>query len=160
MRKVCDHCGQPIQEAHKEAMDKTRLLMLKAAAQWVIDHNQNDFKKRDIGLEDMSISAYGNFGRLRYHALITPVQVNGNRVKGRWLITRQGWAFLRGEIEIPKFVLVRNNHIVLHSKQLVSVRDVYRGSEIMQTAFEYFDDEGYPVGVRPLLREDKQLTLI
>jgi hypothetical protein len=66
------------------------------------------------------------------------------------LITRNGWAFLRGEIQIHKWVLVRENHIVSYSPELVSVRDVYYGSEAITTTFEYFDEYGNQVGYRPM----------
>jgi hypothetical protein len=149
--EVCKCCGQRIQQAHKESMDKTRLLMLKSAAQHVISTGINDFKKRDLGLDQMSLSAYGNFGRIRYHGLITPVRDKANRrIKGRWLITRNGWAFLRGEFNIPKYVLVKNNSIESRSDTTISVRDVYYGSETIQTTFEYFDEDGKPVGARPV----------
>lgn len=151
MSDVCNHCGQRIQQAHKESMDKTRLLMLQSAARQVIDTGKNDFKKKDLGLEAMSLSAYGNFGRIRYHGLITPVKDRdtGKRIKGRWLITRNGWAFLRGEFNIPKYVIVKNNIIQSRSDATISVKDVFYGSDIMQTTFEYFDDDGNQVGFRP-----------
>lgn len=153
---LCTGCGEAhiVQQAHKEQMDKTLLLMLKASARWVIDNNKNDFKKRDLGLSEMSQSAYGNFGRLRYHGLITPVRgEDGKRIKGRWLITRNGWAFLRGTLNIPKFVLVKNNTITSRSDKLTSVRDVYYGSEVIQTNFEYYDDDGNQVGFRPAFQQ-------
>jgi hypothetical protein len=150
MSDICPACGQVKQQAHKESMDKMKLLLLKAAAQHVIDTKVNDFKKKDLNLQDIAQSAYGNFGKLRYHGLITPVRENGQRIKGRWLVTRNGWAFLRGELKISKFVLVRNNSIIDHSPVLISVRDVYYGSEEIQTTFEYFDHEtGAMIGWRP-----------
>ncbi len=153
--KICDHCGQPIQEAHKEVLSKMKLTMLKSAAAHVIATEVNDFKKSDIA-EMLENSAYGNFQKLRYHGLVTPARDKaGNRVRGRWLITRNGWAFLRGELDLPKFVLVRNNHVVdgSHSKVLLNVRDVYRGSDAIVTTFEYFDHEtGEQIGYRPTLQ--------
>lgn len=151
LNEQCDHCGQRIQQAHKESMDKTRLTMLQAAARQVITTGKNDFKKKELGLDELSLSAYGNFGRIRYHGLITPVKDKdtNRKIKGRWLITRNGWAFLRGELNIPKYVIVKNNAIQSKSDVTISVKDVYYGSEILQTSFEYFDDDGNPVGIRP-----------
>jgi hypothetical protein len=147
---ICDKCGQRIQQAHKESMDKMKLLLLKAAAQHVIETGVNDFKKSDLNLQEIAQSAYGNFGKLRYHGLITPIRHNDQRVKGRWLITRNGWAFLRGDINIPKFVKVRNNTIIEHSPVRISVRDVYYGSMAIETRFEYFHHEtGEMIGFRP-----------
>ncbi len=160
-KEICEHCGQTIQQAHKESMDKTRLLMLKAAADHVIQTGKNDFRKRDLGLEELGQSAYGNFGRIRYHGLITPIvdKNTGKRIKGRWLITRNGWGFLRGDRTIPKYVLVKNNSIQSYSTEQISVKDVYYGSETIQTTFEYFDDDGNPVGVRPVFPATKSAQM-
>lgn len=162
---TCSHCGElhTPQLAHKESIEKRKLLMLKAAANWVVEHKQNDFKKKDLDLARFGQSAYGNFGALRYHALIAKVKdkQTGKPVKGRWLVTKQGWQFLRGVLDIPKFVLVKDNHIVpgSHSKRLINVRNVYYGSDIINTTFQYFDDDGNMVGWRPTTPPDKQAKL-
>lgn len=148
----CDHCGQKIQQAHKEMLTKHKLTILKAAAQYVMSTGVNDFRMRDMGDFTSNPSDYNNFSKLRFHGLITPVRdkATDRKIKGRWLITRNGWSFLRGELSIPKYVLVRNNAVQTKSDVLLSVKDVYYGSDVIQTTFEYFDDDGRPVGVRPL----------
>lgn len=162
---ICSECGLEhiVQDAHKESIDKRKLMMLKAAAQWVIDNNKNEFKKKDLDLIRFGQSAYGNFGALRYHALIAKVKdkKTNKPIKGLWLVTRQGWAFLRGEYDPPKFVLVRNNKIVpdSHSRQTINVRHVYYGSDIITTTFEYFDEDGKPIGWRPTVTPDNQSKL-
>jgi hypothetical protein len=64
--------------------------------------------------------------------------------------------------DLPTFVLVKDNHIKKRSEQLINVKDVYRGSEIIETSFEYFDEAGNPVGIRPLVTKPKsdQLGLL
>jgi len=152
---LCTACNEPhvAQEAHKESVDKRKLLMLRAAADWVIANGVNDFKKKDLDLLRLGQSAYGCFGALRYHALIAKVRDPNTKkpIKGRWLVTRQGWAFLRGELRISKYVLVRDNHVVpnSHSTKMLGIKDVYYGSDIITTHFEYFDDDGKMVAVRP-----------
>lgn len=161
MSEVCNHCGQRIQQAHKETMSRQKLTMLKAVAQHVIDTDSNDFKKSSVSTMQGN-TAYANFQKLRYHGLIAHVTINGQRVRDRWLVTRNGWAFLRGELSLPKYVLVKNNHITTRSDLLISVRDVYYGSEAIQTTFEYFDDYGNKVGFAPVRRyiEDRQVRLV
>lgn len=153
--KTCHSCGQPIKEAHKETLSKQKLTMLQAAARLVIATNKNDFKKRDVGDFANDPTAYNNFQKLRYHGLITQVKKDGVKYRERWLITRNAWAFLRGEMELPKWVMVRNNHIdenFPRCQELISVKDVYRGSEAIVTTFEYFDhDTGAQIGFRPVL---------
>lgn len=153
--KVCDHCGQVIKQTHKEVLNKHKLKMLKMAALHVIETGVNDFTKRDLEdtlHDDLSHSDYANFPKLRYHGLITPGRDKaGNRIKGRWLITRNGWAYLRGELGLPAYVLVQNNSIKTRSEMLVKFTDVWRGEATVQTTFEYFDDDGNQVGFRPAM---------
>lgn len=153
MREVhnCSECGEPhiVQQAHKEVLNKHKLTMLKAAAQHVMDTQRNDFKLSELD----EISNYNNFQKLRYHGLVHHVRKNGVWLRGHWLITRNGWAFLRGELDLPKFVKVKNNSIVERSLDLINVRHVYYGSEVVNTTFEYFDDDGRPVAIRPLNRD-------
>lgn len=159
MSKICHACGQKVQEAHKESLNKMKLTMLQKAAKHVMETMKNDFRVYDFVGED-EFKLFNNFQKLRYHGLITPARDNQDRrIKGRWLITRNGWAFLRGELDIPRYVLVRNNRIVEKSSERTLVRDVYYGSEAIQTTFEYFDDYGQPVGYRPGYKE-RQTALV
>lgn len=153
--KTCPTCGQHVKPAHKEVMSKQKLTMLQTAARHVIATGVNDFKKRDVGDFANSPTAYNNFQKLRYHGLITQVKKDGVKYRERWLITRNAWAFLRGDIDMAKWVMVRNNHIDTNfprADERISVQDVYRGSEAIITTFEYFDhDTGAQIGFKPLL---------
>lgn len=159
-KQLCSHCGQEIKNAHKEVLNKHKLVMLKAAAQRVMETMSNDFKKADLREIMGDHSHYANFQKLRYHGMITPVRIEGQRIKGRWLITRNGWAFLRGEISLPAYVLVKNNHIESHAEQLVHFRDLWRGEALVATQFEYFDDAGNPVGLRPSTPRNPQMSML
>lgn len=158
MSDFCSSCGQVIREAHKEFLTQGKLAMLKMAATHVMATMRNDVSLRTF---DNSPNLYNNFQKLRYHGLVYYVEKRGERVRGHWLITRNGWAFLRGEINLPKYVIVQHNHISSRSDQLIGVREVYRGSDVIQTTFEYFDNEGNPVGWRPVQRSStKQMSLV
>ncbi len=154
---LCTDCGQPhvVKLAHKETMNKQKLTMLKAAAARIIETGNNQFKLSEL---DGDANQYTNFQKLRYHGLIHHYKnAAGDRVKGQWLITRNGWAFLRGELDIPKYVLVRENHIDSRADTTLSVRDVYYGSDAIHTTFEYFDEAGRMVGLRPLYPTTKPI---
>jgi len=154
---TCNHCGQEIKQAHKETLSKHKLTMLKAAARTVMETNVNDFSLH----ESSNITDYNNFQKLRYHGLAHHVRLQNGYVKrGSWLITHNGWAFLRGELNLPKWVTVRNNRITDRSSELINVRDVYYGSEVVHTIFEYFDESGKPVGPRPIHQPSLQISLI
>jgi hypothetical protein len=162
MNNICNYCGQKIQTAHKEEFNAMKLKLLKRAASHVMNTMNNDFKVKEFAQPE-EFKQFHNFQKLRYHGLITPVtdKITGQRIKGRWLITRNGWAFLRGEFMIPKYVLVKNNKITSHSDKLISIKDVYYGSDSIQTTFEYFDENNRAVGYRPTVTvlSEKQLIL-
>lgn len=157
--EVCHACGQPIKQAYKEVLTKHKLTMLQEAARHIIETGVNDFCLDYRHMENYN--NFNNFQKLRYHGLVHHVRDrSGNKVRGHWLITRNGWAFLRGEIELPKWVTVRNNSIVERCPETIHVKYVYHGSEVIQTTWEYFDEAGNPVGVRPVLKTNNQASLL
>lgn len=153
----CAHCGSFVPLAHKETLSKHKLTMLQTAANHVKATHVNDFALSDLSADSNN---YNNFQKLRYHGLVHHVKDNGVVKRGHWLITRRGWQFLRGEIEINKWVKVKQNELVEWSTETIGVKDVYRGAEAIVTTFEYFDDNGNMVGVRPLnVHKNNQLSL-
>lgn len=144
----CEHCGQRIRLQRKEMLNKAKVSMLKRAAQHVMTTMTNDFMTRDF-TDDIEYKLYSNFQHLRYHGLIAHVKVNGKKVGKHWLITRNGWAFLRGEIDLPRYVLVKDDHTQSRADERVYLKDLLHGDPYIQTTFEYFDDAGKPVGVFP-----------
>ncbi len=156
-QKTCNHCGQKIKQAYKEMLSKHKLTMLQTVARQVVATGVNDFNLRNM---NDSTTNYINFQKLRYHGVVHHVRNADKSLKrGHWFITPLGWSFLRGERDLPKFVLVRENSIVDRSPELINVKDVYRGSEAIITTFEYFDEYGKMVGVRPTPRTDNQMGL-
>lgn len=56
---------------------------------------------------------YNNFQKLRYFGLIAKVRnSDGGHIGGHWLLTRNGGAFLRGELPIRRWVKTFRNEIV------------------------------------------------
>jgi hypothetical protein len=156
--EFCNSCGQQIRLAHKETLNKKLLQGLQRAAEIVIDTQSNDVDLHSF-IDDYNI--YNNFQKLRYFGLVHHVRdYKGHKVRGHWLITRNGWAFLRGELEVHKWVKVLDNQIRERSQELIDVRQVYRGSDIVVTTFEYFDDNDRPVGYRPTVMPERQATLL
>lgn len=148
-QEVCNHCGQRIPMARKELLNKQMIKMLKRSAAHVMTTMDNNFMVRDF-TEPAEFKQYNWFSHLRLHGLIFKQRTaDGKELRGRWGITRNGWAFLRGEKQLPAYVLVRNNSIQSRADELVGFNQVWRGEDTMQTSFEYFDDAGRPVGIRP-----------
>lgn len=155
---VCETCHQKIRQAHKETINKNLLTGLQQAARKVVATGVNNIDINEF-IDDTNI--YNNFQKLRYFGLIHHYRNSqGAKVRGHWLITRNGWSFLRGEKQVCKWVRVQNNSITEHSPETIDVKSVYYGSDIIVTAFEYFDDNGKPVGVRPMVQPERQLSLI
>lgn len=153
--ETCDHCGQRIPLTRKEMLNKHKVQMLKRAATYVKqqydagEENANDFMVRDF-TEPEDFKRFNFFSHLRLHGLVfKQTDAAGNVLRGRWGITRNGWAFLKGQLQLPAYVLIKNNHIESRADLLVNFSDVWRGEDTMQTSFEYFDDDGKPVGVFP-----------
>lgn len=140
---------------HREQLNKHKLTMLRKAASEVERTGVNKFS---IQIFKDNINDYNNAQKMRYHGLITHVQKHGVFERGSWLITRQGWEFLEGKKELPKWVETENNHIVNHAPETVGVRDVYHGSEVVQTTFNYTD--GLRQWVAPLNRPSMQASLL
>lgn len=162
MSDLCSECGQRKPMVRKELLNRHKLQMLKRSANHVMLTMKNDFLVSEF-TEPEDFKSFNFFSHLRLHGLIFKQKdANGNVMRGRWGITRNGWAFLRGDLMLPSYVLVKNNHIESRSDLLVSVTDVLRGEPTIQTSFEYFDDNGNPVGIRPSHKYNAlpQLSLI
>jgi hypothetical protein len=161
LKERCDHCGQRIQMQRKEVLGKGKIRMLKAAASHVMATMQNDFMVRDISAPE-EYKLYSNFHHLRFHGIVAKVKKDGKIVPRHWLVTRNGWAFLRGDIDLPAYVLVKDNEVKSRADKRVMLKDLLHGEDYIQTNFEYFDDNGNPIGVRPnySLAENRQATLV
>lgn len=161
LKERCDHCGQRIQMQRKEVLGKGKIRMLKAAASHVMATMQNDFMVRDISAPE-EYKLYSNFHHLRFHGIVAKVKKDGKIVPRHWLVTRNGWAFLRGDIDLPAYVLVKDNEVKSRADKRVMLKDLLHGEDYIQTNFEYFDDNGNPIGVRPNYSpaENRQATLV
>lgn len=94
--------------------------LLAIAARYVKEHGGvNEVHKREL---DLTTSQYGNFQKLRYFGLITHVDDEGTA----WLITRQGWQFLKGDWQAASRVQTYQNRIMRRDDRRVTVHDVMR----------------------------------
>jgi hypothetical protein len=74
-------------------------------------------------------SELGNYTKLRYFRGL--IAKREDRDQGEWIITRQGFAFLRGEYEVPKYVYTQDAKCIEESEEVVTIknfeRDLYQG---------------------------------
>lgn len=125
--EVCTHCGSKLRK-YKSKLTLGLVDTLKIVAKEVIKRDVNDVHIKDLNLTN---SQFGNFNKLRYHALIAKVKIGGEHMQGRWLVTRRGWAFLKGEA-VPEYVITFRNNVVDHAENLVTIYDIDKSV--------YFDD--------------------
>lgn len=64
-------------------------------------------------------ASVGDFAKLRFFGLIE----QGEYV-GTWHITESGWDFLKGKMDVPKYMLIRNNKVVGHSDTFVFIDEI------------------------------------
>lgn len=64
---------------------------------------------------------YGNWSKLRFHGLVAKDKDAG---AGYWLITKKGYAFLRGE-PIQQKVMTQHNEVKDHNDVWVTIEDVH-----------------------------------
>lgn len=153
--KKCLACKSRIPLVRKEMLNKHKVLMLKSAAEHVMSQvdsdiaDPNNFMVRDFA-EPEQFKWFNFFSHLRLHGLVfKQLDDDKKEIRGRWGITRNGWAFLRGDKSLPVYVLIKNNAIEGRSEEMTKINDVLRTEATIATSFEYFLEDGTAVGVRP-----------
>lgn len=103
------------------------------------EHRSNDLHiYRDLtGENELTTSEQMNWTKLRFHALVAKVKIDGVVQRGRWLLTKRGREFLDGDVSLPSTVRTLNNHVIDHDyTSMVNLRDVL-GMSVQ------FDDAAY-----------------
>lgn len=96
----------------------------------------NKFKMNEL---ELSHSEYGNFQKLRFHALIAKHKVNGEWINSEWVITSRGGDFLCSKISVPKRVQTFRNKVVDHDFETISIRQIFneRSAVWFENQFDY-----------------------
>ncbi len=121
--QICEHCGAKIRRYwHKitPGLVKTLVKVYKR----VSEKEQNLVQMNELPLDH---SEYGNFQKLRFHALIAKYKENGEWVARQWVITHRGANFLKGIEKIPARVQTYRNHVVGHDLKTLNVGEVMKG---------------------------------
>lgn len=133
--EFCDKCGASLKKYwHKLTPGLVRTLV--KVYERVNEKGENKIHKNELTLTH---GEYGNFQKLRFHALIAKYKENGEYKSGMWLITRRGAQFLTGQISVPESVQTFRNKVVGHSIEEVSVADIIgrRNEPYFQTDFAF-----------------------
>jgi hypothetical protein len=127
-------------ENHKEFLNEHKLHILRRMAEHVKQTGKNEVP---LSILRDNISDYNNAQKCRYSALIFKIR------RGTWGITSHGWAFLRGDKDLHKYVYVANNQIVARSNETINVRDLNRGEVVVHNQFEYYNEDKDFLNRRP-----------
>ena len=105
-----------------------------------------------IGDIQLNTDELNNMSKLRFHALIAHMDNrDGTRKVGYWLLTRRGSQFLKGNISIPRRVKTLDDHVIEHSVEHITNRDL-PGLPPIDLSYEIVDGGA-------LYRTPKQQTL-
>jgi len=127
MIERCPHCNASMKKFWHSLTPGLVRVLVKCYV-YASEHD-NKFRMHDLALDH---SEYGNFQKLRFHALIA--KNKENRV---WVITSRGADFLKGEIQIPDKVQTFRNRVVDHSTNLVTVREVMKSEPYWEKEFDF-----------------------
>lgn len=122
----CETCGARLQAYWHRLTPGLLSALVKMRAGIAISRvNQiNPSTDLDGTPNEMTKNERSNLTKLRYHALIAKVHEGDERMQGEWLITRRGFAFLRGDQTVPARVKTYRNKVTDHDTRLVSIADV------------------------------------
>ena len=137
----CPHCGAKM-EKKKHLLNRGLVKALRVTIAGVKAQDKNDIAFGDIPWDNNNkgFNLRQNFQKLRYFGLVAhPRDENGKRIWGRWLITKRGGQFLRGEISVYSFVVSYRNHVIERSETFKSIVEVENDHTLSyyQTEFAY-----------------------
>lgn len=130
---ICPHCGATMKETWQSLTPGLINILIKCY-QCVSNKKDNVFTMNELKLTH---SEYGNFQKLRFHALIAKRKVNGQIVPKEWVITHRGGNFLKGEISVPSRVKTFRNRVIDRDENLVTIGDVMRSQPYWQVNFDF-----------------------
>lgn len=110
----CPHCGAKMVE-YRHALNAP---LLRALAK-LYRHG------RAVNLRELKLdrNEWDNFQKLKYWDFVYQVEVNGERKKGVWWLTRRGGAFVRGELSVQSGVWTYRGRRTRYDGQPVYVDD-------------------------------------
>lgn len=138
LNEHCPTCGHSM-KAYFHTLTPGLVSVLITAIEFVHASGKNQFHLQDD--LHLSVNAFCNVTKLRFHALIA--KVDGK--PGFWLITARGGRFLRGEIAVPSKVKTFRNRVIEHSTELIHINELKGKIPEFEKEFAY---EVQPVGAK------------
>lgn len=126
---ICPCCKQRVQ-IYKRKLNKTMvrtlaLLAVKQNKQALVHHNRTGFIHAPTVLKEHAGYAR-EVGKLAYWGFVEEgtSQTGDGRHAGLWRVTEEGYAFLRGQLEVSRYVKVYNGRKLGEQGTKVNIRDV------------------------------------
>lgn len=119
--EYCEHCGAKM-TAYEQRLSKGLVITLLKLRTAVRSQEMNDVHVPS--LKTLTKTEFNNFQKLRYHAMVAHVTEAGKDVAGRWLITKRGAQFLKGEVKVPEHVVTFRNKITAKSTKKIWIGDI------------------------------------
>lgn len=139
-KSKCPHCGAKM-EGRWERLTPGLVKVLVKFKQEVINRQRNLINPNKLA--NLTHTEKANFQKLRFHALVAKVRVEGEHPAGMWLLTRRGSQFLLGQISVPRRVFVFRNDVKEHDTDLAFVGQILRSG--LPTFDGFYDFEYLPV---------------
>lgn len=157
-KEYCECCGASLKKYWHRITPGLLATLVKVYA-GVSSKGENIIRMDEL---ELSHSEFGNFQKLRFHALIAKHKVEGVWKRREWLMTRRGADFLKGNIDIPYRVQTFRNEVVAHDAKKIFIKDVlgtapyFEGYEEFKNQLEFmvFADS---VGSEPELPEIRSI---
>ena len=119
-KEYCPTCGQPIMK-HRHTFSRALAGILLIVANKYGTRKPFHLQK-DL---DLTPNQYNNFQKLKYWDLVFKHSVQGKRIGGYWFLTTKAQYFIRGLVEIPRYVVTFNNQVTERSEERINMGQAY-----------------------------------
>jgi hypothetical protein len=75
---------------------------------------------------ELTHSERSNLSKLRLHGLIAKVKEDGQVQAGRWLVTKRGWEYLKGQA-VPAYIYHFRNKVINSSEETITIGEAMKG---------------------------------
>lgn len=140
-REICEHCGQYKPLIYKYFLDDMDISAISKIYRAIVEQNSNKIKITSRTIPDLSDGERHRITQLRFHALLAKVKhpKTGKQIGGTWCLTKRASDFLSKGLEVPEYVLTKQNQVIGHSPKLVS-RSNFRILDDFRATYEIVDD--------------------
>lgn len=86
----------------------------------------------------LTINEMTNWTKLRFFGLVAKYKVDGIHKEGKWVVTRNGWKFLKGDLQVPRYIKTFRNTIIEKSVEQISIVDINGFKPIFPSKGDFF----------------------